>query len=112
MPLLYEPCPNVSVIAGHDADQAFKLVHTLDRDVDALAADFPNECAFHALPALEPVAVLMLGLLIPCGCIKPGNSHFRSGYPYPVARGHVSLARYFVGGAPDMTAERMWPNLA
>ena len=41
----------------------------------------------------------MFGLLIPFGRVEPGNPHFLSGHPYPVAVGHIGLARDRAGGA-------------
>lgn len=46
----------------------------------------------------------MLGLLFPFGRVKSGESHFLLGYPYPVADGHISLARDCAGGALDLAS--------
>ena len=100
VPLPHEPTPNVSAVAGYGTEKAPEPVYTLDRDADAFAADFLNECALHVLVL---IAVLMLGLLIPFGRIKPGNLYFPLRYPYLVAVGNISLARNCAGGNLDLT---------
>ena len=57
------------------------------------APDFLDQRALHALPVAEPVTVPMFSLLIPFGRVEPGNPYFLSGHPYPVAVGHIGLAR-------------------
>ena len=89
----HHPFTDVSALAGHSADYPPELIHALDRHTDMLAANFLNERALHASPVVEPVSVLMFGLLIPFGRVKSGEAHFLSGHPYPVAVGHIRFAR-------------------
>ncbi|MDE0003620.1 MAG: hypothetical protein OXQ29_13090 [Rhodospirillaceae bacterium] len=92
VPFPDQPFPDVPALAGHGADQTSEPVRTLDRNLNVLASDFPDECALHPLPVVEPVPVPMFGLLIMFGRVEPGEAHFLSGHPHSVAVGHIRLA--------------------
>ena len=101
VPFPHQPFPDVPALVGYGAEQASEPVRSLDRNADVLSSDFPDQGALHALPVTEPVAVPMFGLLIPFGGVEPSDAHFLPGHPYPVAIGHVRLARDRACGALD-----------
>ena len=93
----HQPLPDVPVPVDYGAEQAAVLVPAFNRDADMFAADFPNQRAFHAPSVVEPVAVLMLRILVKFGRIEPHEPHFLSVHPDSVAVRHVGLPGDRVG---------------
>ena len=56
-----EPLPDILAVAGYDADRTSESVIVLDRDVNSLATDLPDQGALYTPSMCEPVAVLVLG---------------------------------------------------
>ena len=71
-----EPLPDILAVAGYDADRTSKFVIVLDRDVNSLAADLADQGALHTLSMSEPVAVMVLGPLIPLGRVETREPYF------------------------------------
>ena len=86
-----EPLPDILAVAGYDADRTSKFVIVLDRDVNSLAADLADQGALHTLSMSEPVAVMVLGPLIPLGRVETREPYFLPGYANPVAVGDIGF---------------------
>ena len=92
VPFPDEPFPDILAVAGYDPDCTPEFVIVLDRDVNSLAADLADQDALHALSMSEPVAVLVLGPLIPLRCIKPGKPYLLPGHTNAVAVSDIGFS--------------------
>lgn len=86
-----EPLPDILAVAGYDADRTSESVIVLDRDVNSLATDLADQGALHTPSMSEPVAILVLGPLIPLGRVDTGEPYFLPGYANPVAVGDIGF---------------------
>ena len=86
-----EPLPDILAVADYEADRTSKFIIILDRNVNSLAADLADQGAPYTLSMSEPVAVLVLGPLIPLGRVETGEPYFLPGYANPVTVGDIGF---------------------
>ena len=86
-----EPFPDILAVAGYGADRTSESVMVLDRDVNSLATDLADQGALYTPSMSEPVAVLVLGALIPLGGVDTGEPYLLPGYANPVTVGDIGF---------------------
>ena len=99
-----EPFPYILSVVNYRPNRTPELVITLYNNLNLLTADLPNQRTLHAPSMTEPVAVLVLGNLVPFGRVQSGQPYFLPGYAYPIAVGDIRFADESAGTAFDRIA--------
>ena len=73
-------------------DESTVSVSFVDEDVDVFTAYFLDECAFDVPAVIEPVAILVLGHLVPFRCVEACESDVVLGDFDAICIGHPGFA--------------------